>query len=298
MRRWQDGGSTSGRGGCARRVRGAAAALERAAAGLAEFLGVPRRERSGRPCRPLGGRRLDALPLAAEARPVQAGGARARQDFRPPRKSRAGAAPGQRLMSRTWRVALLALLLALLPAWSGAQQAPAGAGRAVPWSALTSAQRRLLGQLHDRWAQLPPARQRALVRGSRLWLHMTPAERHQAQRRFAQWRRMSPQQRAVLRRRWQRFRALPPAQRAAIRRSFRAYERLPAWRRRMLRKRWQRATPAERRMMIQRLHQRMMRQRMMRQMQRRQLRSLRGMGRFGGGMRGLRRGGRPPSRRG
>ena len=294
----EDGVDASGRGGCARGMRWATATGGRPAAGAAESLGVPRFERSGRPCGPVAGGAVDALPVAAEPRSCQAVGTG--QDA-PPRRQRADAAPGQRLMARGWRIALLAVLLVLVPAWSHAQQTPGGAGAPVPWSTLTSAQRQLLGRLRDQWAQLPPARQRALVRGSRLWLHMTPAERHQAQRRFAQWRRMSPQQRARLRRRWLRFQALPPARRAAIRRSFRAFERLPAWRRRMLRERWRKATPAERQRMIERLRQRMRQQRMMRQMRqmrRQQLRPLRGMGRFGGGLRGLRRGGRPPSRRG
>lgn len=183
-------------------------------------------------------------------------------------------------MTGTWRAVLLALVLAVAPAGAVAQQASGGVNAAVPWSALSPAQQRLLGQLHARWSRLPPARQRALARGSRRWLRMTPAQRHQAQKRFKQWRRMSPKQRALLRHRWRRFQALPARERAAIRRSFHAFQRLPARRRRALRERWRSATPTERQRMIEQMRQRMMRRQMTRQIQR-QPRPVRSVPRFG-----------------
>lgn len=168
-------------------------------------------------------------------------------------------------MIRVWRIALLVLLLVSAPAWG---VAPHTAHGAVPWSALSPAQRHLLAQLRGQWARLPAVRQRALARGSRIWLHMSLAQRRQAQQRFRKWRQLTPQRRALLRRRWRQFRALPASQRAAIRRSFQQFERLPAWRRQQLRQRWERATPAQRQMMIATMrremrHQRMLQQRML-----------------------------------
>lgn len=258
--------------GCGMRSHGARShrvAASHSQHGAVESVGIPGPQRSDPGCTPGGWGSLDGLPVAAESGQDGTGAAQTGQGQIAYRFGAAGQ-KGGRMMARAWRIALLALLLAGAPAWAFAQPASGahsrGSSAAVPWSALSARQQRLLESVRERWASLPPARQRALMRGSRIWLHLTPAQRRKARQRFAKWRQMSPKQRALLRSRWRQFQALPARQRAAIRSSFHAFERLPNGQRRQLRRRWRKATPAQRQRMIERVRQRMIEDRQMRQM--------------------------------
>jgi hypothetical protein len=147
---------------------------------------------------------------------------------------------------------LLALLVAVaVPAF--AQDAPpANPPAPVAWSSLSPPQQQLLSKFGGQWASLPPGRQQALAHGSERWLGMSQAERDTARERFSRWNSLPPDERHALRSRWQRFQALPPEQQAAVRQNFRRFQQLPAERRQLLREQWNKATPAERKEMVQR----------------------------------------------
>ncbi|GAC1660460.1 MAG: hypothetical protein PVS2B3_13730 [Steroidobacteraceae bacterium] len=117
-----------------------------------------------------------------------------------------------------------------------AQDAPlsAIASAPVPWSSLSPPQQQLLSKFSGQWSSLPPGRQQALAHGSERWLGMSQTERNTARERFSRWN------------------SLPPDQRHAVRENFRRFQQLPAERRQMLREQWSRATPEERREMVQR----------------------------------------------
>ena len=74
-------------------------------------------------------------------------------------------------MTHRGRTLGLMLLLAVVSLCAAAQQperprSTIAAVAAVPWSALSPAQQRLLAPLAARWADLSPARQRALARAA------------------------------------------------------------------------------------------------------------------------------------
>jgi hypothetical protein len=149
---------------------------------------------------------------------------------------------------------LLALLMAAaLPAF--AQELPAAPSSPpapVAWSSLSPPQQQLLSKFSGQWGSLPPARQQALAHGSERWLGMSAAERDTARERFSRWGSLPPEERHALRGRWQRFQALPPGEQAAVRQNFHRFQQLPAERRQILREQWNRATPAERKEMVER----------------------------------------------
>ncbi len=72
------------------------------------------------------------------------------------------------------------------PAASPGASAPATGG-ALPWSALSQDQQRVLSRLSGQWDQLPAQRQQALANGSQRWLGMSQDQRTQARQRFNQW---------------------------------------------------------------------------------------------------------------
>jgi Protein of unknown function (DUF3106) len=130
----------------------------------------------------------------------------------------------------------------------------------VPWSSLSPEQRKILSKYEGRWDSLPAARQQSLSRGSDRWLKMSPDQKRDARNRFQRWNDLPPDRRREVRNRWQKFRELPPNEQQAVRENFRKFKNLPPERRRALRERWQKATPAERQHMLQRMREQRERQ--------------------------------------
>jgi uncharacterized protein DUF3106 len=139
------------------------------------------------------------------------------------------------MIRKFYSLLFVLLMAAAVPVF--AQDVPATPSTApapVAWSSLSPQQQQLLSRFGGQWGSLPPARQQALAHGSERWLGMSQGERDTARERFSKWN------------------ALPPGDQAAVRQNFHRFQQLPAERRQMLRERWNNATPAERKEMVQR----------------------------------------------
>ena len=74
--------------------------------------------------------------------------------------------------------------------------------------------------------------------------------------RFARWQGLSDGDRERVRQRWRRFNDLPPEQQDEVRAAYRKFQQLSPERKRQLRNAWDRASPAQRREMLERMRER------------------------------------------
>ena len=152
---------------------------------------------------------------------------------------------------KTRHAMVMATLLALLFG------APAGAQeQGIAWGTLTDAQQEVLTPFRQDWDQLPAQRQQRLARGAARWGDMTPAERNAAKERFRSWRELSTDRRELIRERYEIFQDLPQDEQRRILQNFERFRDLRQDRRDELRKRYREMTPAERRALRDRLHDR------------------------------------------
>jgi hypothetical protein len=148
-------------------------------------------------------------------------------------------------------VLLLAAAAPVFPQTATTGEAP----RNVPWTSLSTDQQKVLSRFEKEWEGLSPQRQQTLSRGSDRWLKMSPEQRKGARTRFQRWQEMSPDDRRVLRQRFEEFNSLSPQEQESVRENFRKFKELPPKERAKLREQWDKATPAERKRMLEKSRQ-------------------------------------------
>lgn len=122
-------------------------------------------------------------------------------------------------------VALVGAMVAMLPAWVGAQPVAASASVAkvakpaaeqgVRWQELKPTQRTLLKPLEREWSAIGPQHKQKWIEMSARFPTMSPPEQARIQERMTEWARLTPQQRSQARLNFQEAKQLPATDRKA-----------------------------------------------------------------------------------
>ncbi len=127
-------------------------------------------------------------------------------------------------------VALIVSLFLAFPSQAAQSRSEAKKAPTPAWTALTSAQQKVLSPLQGEWEQLDTVRRKKWVSIADRYPTMKPAQQQRLQKRMEEWALLSPAERKVAREKYQTIKKLPPQKRNEVKQRWEEYEhsRTPA----------------------------------------------------------------------
>ncbi len=109
----------------------------------------------------------------------------------------------------------------------------------IPWTQLSSSEKKVLAPLKESWNQLPAARQHRMQKGAERWAGMSAEQRLKAQKRLKKWKQLGPERKKRIRESFKEFKEFPLLKRQFLRERRRIFQNLPREQRQHLREMWQ-----------------------------------------------------------